>query len=115
MAKTTKSNSKKKPLTKREQLIQLLGNAEGVTVHEVSEALDWLPHTVRAALTRVRAGDRKLKKLPPAEGERCTRYRLEKAWVLSVKYKLVSASGREGRFRQREAAAIQQARRRVGI
>lgn len=78
MAKATKTQSKKKPLTKREQLIQLLDKAEGVTVNEVSEALDWLPHTVRAALTRVRAGDRKLEKLPPAEGERCTRYRLEK-------------------------------------
>ena len=53
MAKATKTQTKKKPLTKREQLIQLLGKAEGVTVNEVSEALDWLPHTVRAALTRV--------------------------------------------------------------
>lgn len=79
MAKTTKTQSKKKPITKREQLIQLLGKSEGVTVNEMSEALDWRPHTVRAALTRVRAGERKLEKLPPADGGRCTRYRLEKA------------------------------------
>ena len=79
MAKTTKTQTKKKSLTKREQLIQLLDKAEGVTVNEMSEALDWLPHTVRAALTRVRAGDRKLEKLPHADGERCTRYRLETA------------------------------------
>ena len=79
MAKVTKTQSKKKPFTKREQLIQLLGREKGVTVNEVSEALDWLPHTVRAALTRVRAGDRKVEKLPPADGERCARYRLEKA------------------------------------
>lgn len=79
MAKSTKTQPTKQPTTKREQLIQLLGKEKGVTVNEVSEALDWLPHTVRAALTRVRAGDRKLEKLPPADGERCTRYRLEKA------------------------------------
>lgn len=79
MAKVTKTQIKKNPLTKREQLIQLLGKAEGVTINEMSEALDWLPHTVRAALTRVRAGDRKLEKLSPADGERCARYRLEKA------------------------------------
>lgn len=79
MATTTKTKTQKKPLTKREQLMQLLGKAEGVTVNEVSEALDWLPHTVRAALTRVRAGVGKLEKLPPADGERYARYRLEKA------------------------------------
>ena len=77
MAKAKKTQSKSKPLTKREQLIRLLGKEKGVTVNEMSEALDWLPHTVRAALTRVPAGDRKFEKLPPAEGERCTRYRLE--------------------------------------
>ncbi|WP_300396572.1 DUF3489 domain-containing protein [Henriciella sp.] len=79
MAKATKSQSKNKPATKRERLIKLLGNEQGVTVNELSEALDWLPHTVRAALTRVRAGERRLEKLPPADGERYVRYRLEKA------------------------------------
>ena len=79
MANTTKPKTQKKPVTKRGQLIGLLGKETGVTVNEISEALDWLPHTVRAALTRVRAGERKLEKLPPAEGERCVRYRLEKA------------------------------------
>ena len=79
MAKAPKTQPRKTPTTKREQLIQLLGKEKGVTVNEVSEALDWLPHTVRAALTRVRTGDRKLEKLPPADGERCARYRLEKA------------------------------------
>jgi len=60
-------------------LIELLGNEKGVTVNELSEALDWLPHTVRAALTRLRADERKLIKLPPADGERYVRYRLENA------------------------------------
>ncbi len=79
MAQPTKTQSKKKTVTKRERLIKLLGNEKGVTVNELSEALDWLPHTVRAALTRLREGERKLEKLPPANGERYVRYRLEKA------------------------------------
>lgn len=79
MATSTKPETQNKPLLKREQLVKLLSHKDGVTVHQISEALDWLPHTVRAALTRVRAGEGKLEKLPPAEGERYARYRLEKA------------------------------------
>ena len=79
MTTATKPKTQKKPLTKREQLVNLLGTKDGVTVNQISEALNWLPHTVRAALTRVRAEDGKLKKLPPAEGDRYARYRLEKA------------------------------------
>lgn len=79
MATTTKSETQKKPLTKREQLVNLLSEKDGVTVNQISEALDWLPHTVRAALTRVRVGDGNLEKLPPADGDRYARYRLEKA------------------------------------
>lgn len=79
MTNTTKPSTQKKPLTKREQLVSLLSEKDGVTVNQISEALDWLPHTVRAALTRVRAGDGKLEKLPPAEGERYARYRFGKA------------------------------------
>ena len=59
--------------------MNLLNKKDGVTVNQISEALDWLPHTVRAALTRVRAEDGKLEKLPPADGDRYARYRLEKA------------------------------------
>ena len=79
MATSTQPKTQKKPLTKREQLVDLLSKKDGVTVNQISKALDWLPHTVRAALTRVRADDGKLEKLPPAEGERYARYRLEKA------------------------------------
>ena len=79
MATTTKPKTQKKPRTKHEQLVNLLSEKDGITVNQISEALDWLPHTVRAALTRVRAGDRKLEKLPPEEGGRYARYRPEKA------------------------------------
>ena len=40
--------------TKKELLIELLSQPEGATVNDMVEATGWLPHTVRAALTRLR-------------------------------------------------------------
>ena len=42
-----------RPGSKKAQLIDLL-QADGTTIAELGEALGWLPHTVRAALTRLR-------------------------------------------------------------
>ena len=36
------------------QAVEMLGATEGATIAELSEALDWLPHTTRAALTGLR-------------------------------------------------------------
>lgn len=41
-------------VTKRGRLIALLGTAGGATLEELAAELDWLPHTTRAALTRLR-------------------------------------------------------------
>lgn len=52
-----KSETKRK--TKKALLIELLSRPEGATVYDMVEATGWLPHTVRAALTRLRqAGHR---------------------------------------------------------
>ncbi len=40
--------------TKRALLIDLLKRKKGTTIEAIVETLDWLPHTVRAALTRLR-------------------------------------------------------------
>ena len=40
--------------TKKQQLIDLLSGAKPVSVEEMSETLDWQPHTVRAAITGLR-------------------------------------------------------------
>ena len=40
--------------TKLAQAVEMLGATEGATIAELSEALDWLPHTTRAALTGLR-------------------------------------------------------------
>ncbi len=40
--------------TKRARLVELLNDDHGSTIADLTEALDWLPHTVRAALTGLR-------------------------------------------------------------
>ena len=43
-----------RPGTKQALLIDLLKRKKGATIEAIVETLDWLPHTVRAALTRLR-------------------------------------------------------------
>ncbi len=43
-----------RPGTKQALLIDLLKRKKGTTVEKIVDTLDWLPHTVRAALTRLR-------------------------------------------------------------
>ncbi len=43
-----------RPGTKQALLIDLLKRKKGATIEKIVEALGWLPHTVRAALTRLR-------------------------------------------------------------
>ncbi len=43
-----------RPGTKQALLINLLKRKKGATIEAIVETLDWLPHTVRAALTRLR-------------------------------------------------------------
>jgi DNA-binding MarR family transcriptional regulator len=40
--------------TKQALMINLLKRKKGATIKAIVETLDWLPHTVRAALTRLR-------------------------------------------------------------
>ena len=40
--------------TKKALLIELLSRPEGATINDMVETTGWLPHTVRAALTRLR-------------------------------------------------------------
>ncbi|MEQ1780146.1 MAG: DUF3489 domain-containing protein [Hyphomonadaceae bacterium] len=61
--------------TKKDQLVDLLSAKGGATVPDLSKALGWLPHTVRAALTGLRKAGVTVEKLPAREGEP-TRYRI---------------------------------------
>ena len=52
--KGTKPQTAVRPGTKQAILINLLKRKKGATIEAIVAALDWQPHTVRAALTRLR-------------------------------------------------------------
>ena len=52
--KGKKSQTAARQGTKQALLIHLLKRKKGATIEAIVETLDWLPHTVRAALTRLR-------------------------------------------------------------
>ena len=52
--KSEKSKTAARQGTKQALLINLLKRKKGTTIEAIVETLDWLPHTVRAALTRLR-------------------------------------------------------------
>ena len=52
--KGKKSQTAARQGTKQALLIDLLKRKKGATIEAMVETLDWLPHTVRAALTRLR-------------------------------------------------------------
>ncbi len=52
--KGKKSQTAARQGTKQAQLIDLLKRKKGATIEAIVETFDWLPHTARAALTRLR-------------------------------------------------------------
>ena len=71
----SKSTSTKKT-RKKDQLIALLQAEAGATVPDIAAALDWQPHTTRAALTGLKKAGHTIDKLPPLQGSRSSRYKL---------------------------------------
>jgi hypothetical protein len=65
------------PQTKQALVLGLLQRNEGASVAELVGATGWLPHTTRAALTRLRQGGHELKKDKRETGE--TAYRIAPA------------------------------------
>lgn len=63
------------PKSKKDQLVDLLRTKAGADVKQLGEALGWLPHTVRAALTGLRKTGIAVEKISGGEGEP-TRYRI---------------------------------------
>lgn len=57
------------PKSKKDQLVDLLRTKGGANVKQISEALGWQPHTVRAALTGLRKANVPVEKMPAREGE----------------------------------------------
>lgn len=63
------------PKSKKDQLVDLLRAKGGAAVQQISEALGWQPHTVRAALTGLRKAGITVEKMPARDGE-LSRYRI---------------------------------------
>lgn len=62
------------PITKRTLFLALLARETGASLSEIVAATGWLPHTSRAALSRLRSADQPLAKTKRPDG--CTAYRL---------------------------------------
>ena len=60
--------------SKKAQVLALLGREQGATLAELTAATGWLPHTTRAALSRIRTGGQALLKAPRPDN--ATAYRI---------------------------------------
>lgn len=60
--------------SKRDLILGLLGRGEGASLDELIAATGWLPHTTRAALSRLRSGGQALLKFAREDGR--TVYRI---------------------------------------
>ena len=54
VASIKRASREVQPATKKQRLINLLSGAKPVAAEKLSKTLDWQPHTVRAAITRLR-------------------------------------------------------------
>ena len=61
-------------VTKGTLILELLGRGEGASLAELTDATGWLPHTTRAALSRLRSAGKPLAKSKREDG--ATAYRL---------------------------------------
>lgn len=59
------SRSDRKRATKGDRLIQLLKARSGCDIAALSGKLGWQPHSIRAALSRLRKAGYAIEKLPP--------------------------------------------------
>ena len=64
----------REPGTKRSLILDLLARGEGASLEELIAATGWLPHTTRAALSRLRSGGQALVKSARPDGR--TAYRI---------------------------------------
>ena len=71
------SSGSPRPGTKLAMILDLLGREEGASIDELMSATGWLPHTTRAALSRIRSAGKRLVKSSRQDGR--TAYRIEEA------------------------------------
>ena len=62
--------------TKQDDLLRLLGRKNGATGAQLSSSLGWQPHTVRAAISRLRKAGHTIERVAPAKPGGASRWRL---------------------------------------
>lgn len=77
MAKSHPEASTDAKITKLDQILAAARGRHGATIADLTETTGWQPHTVRAALTRLRQRGHHFDRTRNKSGE--TRYRLKKA------------------------------------
>jgi len=75
-SRTTQSSRKR---SAAERLIGLLRNRSGRDISALGTKLGWQPHSVRAALSRLRKTGVEIEKLPPGRKGGVARYRIASA------------------------------------
>ena len=99
-AERSPSSTVAPPGSKQTVVLGLLGRGEGATVPELMSATGWLPHTTRAALSRLRSAGKELLKSARPDGR--TAYRIAADEVPSPKR--VRARGKPSEHGEAEAA-----------
>lgn len=64
------------PGTRRALFLKRLSTQKGRTVAQLAQIMGWLPHTTRAALTRLRQAGYRVERVPAQKGNKPSRYRL---------------------------------------
>ena len=76
--RNSRPTSKTSNLTKKTRLISLLSKKAGTDIASISEKFGWLPHTTRAALSRLRKAGYEITSVKAGTGKP-TKYRITSA------------------------------------
>lgn len=72
---TAKSTAAPAPTTKTQKLLTILRHKGGQEIGQLTAALGWQPHTVRAAITGLRKSGVEIEYVPK-DGDKPSRYRI---------------------------------------
>ena len=79
--------------SKKDRLIGMLSRDAGTTIAEISAALDWQPHTTRAAITGLRKSGHKVETAKPVDGGAGLIYRIAISAAADAKANSSSEAG----------------------
>jgi Protein of unknown function (DUF3489) len=71
------------PILKRDQLIAMLARDNGASIAEIAAALEWLPHTSRAALTGLRKKGYTIERFDDVDGG-TSRHRISQSAIAGI-------------------------------